>query len=116
MRTNIDDCPPRINRAGQASEGQGGFYGSGGARASKLETVHIPGLLALASDVENLTMVMEEIEKLESMLEEEKEKAGSKVTGKQLEISSKIKKIMTSLEFQTRIMKLNKSTNFMRDA
>ena len=91
-------APPRINRAGQASEGQGGFYGSGGARASKLETEHRPEMVALASDVENLTMVMEEIEKLESMLEEEKEKAGSKVSGKQLEISSKIKKIMTSAD------------------
>jgi hypothetical protein len=98
MRTNLDDCPPHTNRAGQASDGQGGFYGSGGARASKLETEHRPEMLAMASDVENLTMLMEEIDKLESMLEEEKENAGSKVSGKQLEISSKIKKIMTSAD------------------
>ena len=59
MRTNLDDCPPHTNRAGQASDGQGGFYGSGGARASKLETEHRPEMLAMASDVENLTMLMD---------------------------------------------------------
>jgi hypothetical protein len=83
---------------GQASEGQGGFYGSGGARVSTLETEHRPEMLALAADVENLTLVMDEISKLDSMLEEEKEKAGSNVTGKTLEIGSKIKKIMTSVD------------------
>lgn len=80
---------------GQASEGQGGFYGSGGARASKIETEHKPEMMALAADVENLTLVMQEIYKLQEALEEEKE-GNSSVTGKSLEISSKIKKIMTS--------------------
>ncbi|KAK1744699.1 hypothetical protein QTG54_003990 [Skeletonema marinoi] len=80
---------------GQASEGQGGFYGSGGARVSKIETEHKPEMMALAADVENLTLVMQEMCKLEEMLEEEKE-GNSGVTGKSLEISSKIKKIMTS--------------------
>ncbi|KAL3797535.1 hypothetical protein HJC23_009899 [Cyclotella cryptica] len=83
---------------GQASEGQGGFYGSGGARASKLETEHKPEMVALATDVENLTLVMEEVYKLEEMLEEEKAKADGGVSGKALEISSKIKKIMTSVD------------------
>ena len=55
-------------------------------------------MLARHSDVENLSMLMEEIDKLEAMLDEEKEKSGSNVSGKQLEISSKIKKIMTSAE------------------
>ena len=80
---------------GQASEGQGGFYGSGGARVSKIETEHKPEMLALAADVENLTLVMQEVYNLQDMLEEEKEE-NSGVTGKSLEISSKIKKIMTS--------------------
>lgn len=83
---------------GQASEGQGGFYGSGGARVSKGETEHRPEMVALAADVENLTLVMEEIYNMDAMLEEEKENATSSVTGKTLEISSKIKKIMTSVD------------------
>ena len=81
---------------GQASEGQGGFYGSGGARVSKLETEHRPEMLALAADVENLTLVMEEIYKLDEELEKEKEQHEGQLTGKSLEISSKIKKVMTS--------------------
>ncbi|KAL9181056.1 hypothetical protein ACHAXT_009861 [Thalassiosira profunda] len=81
---------------GQASEGQGGFYGSGGARVSKMETEHRPEMLALAADVENLTLVMTEISKMDAELEEAKEGSESGVTGKSLEISSKIKKIMTS--------------------
>jgi len=83
---------------GQASEGQGGFYGSGGARASKVETEHKPEMVALQADVENLSLVMEEIYNLEQMLEEEKEGGNSAVTGKTLEMSAKIKKIMTSSE------------------
>jgi hypothetical protein len=89
-----------LDGIGQASEGQGGYYGSGGARASiNVDTEHRPEMVALAADVENLTLVMEEIEKLDAMLEEEKElNAGKGVTGKALEISSKIKKIMTSAD------------------
>ena len=68
------------------------------ARVSKLETEHRPEMVALGADVENLTLVMEEIAKLEDVLEEEKESAESSVTGKSLEISSKIKKIMTSVD------------------
>jgi len=83
---------------GQASEGQGGFYGSGGARVSTLETEHRPEMVALAADVENLRLVMEEIDKLDAMLMEEKEKSDSSVTGKSLEISSTIKKVMTSVD------------------
>ena len=81
---------------GQASEGQGGFYGSGGARVSKLETEHRPEMMALAADVENITLLMEEVYKLDAMLKEEKDEHNSSVTAKSLEISSKIKKIMTS--------------------
>ena len=88
-------CVPTYS-LGQASEGQGGFYGSGGARVSKLETEHRPEMLALAADVENLTLVMEEIYKLDEELEKEKEQHEGQLTGKSLEISSKIKKVMTS--------------------
>lgn len=63
-----------------------------------METEHKPEMVALATDVENLTLVMEEVYKLEEMLEEEKAKADGGVSGKTLEISSKIKKIMTSVD------------------
>lgn len=63
-----------------------------------METEHKPEMVALATDVENLTLVMEEVYKLEEMLEEEKDKADGGVSGKTLEISSKIKKIMTSVD------------------
>ena len=53
-------------------------------------------MLALAADVENLTLVMEEIYKLDEELEKEKEQHEGQLTGKSLEISSKIKKVMTS--------------------
>mmetsp|Transcript_31716 Transcript_31716/g.75696 ORF Transcript_31716/g.75696 Transcript_31716/m.75696 type:complete len:163 (+) Transcript_31716:34-522(+) len=81
---------------GQASEGQGGYYGSGGARKSILETEHRPEMLALSSDVENLVALMDEIQKLEATLQDEIEKSGNSVGGKSLEIKSSIKKIMTS--------------------
>mmetsp|Transcript_4764 Transcript_4764/g.7947 ORF Transcript_4764/g.7947 Transcript_4764/m.7947 type:complete len:92 (-) Transcript_4764:322-597(-) len=55
-------------------------------------------MVALAADVENLRLVMEEIDKLDAMLMEEKEKSDSSVTGKSLEISSTIKKVMTSVD------------------
>jgi hypothetical protein len=55
-------------------------------------------MVALATDVENLTLVMEEIYNLEEALEEEKAKTDGGVSGKTLEISSKIKKIMTSVD------------------
>eukprot|EP00956_Cyclotella_meneghiniana_P014532 scaffold21794_cov47-Cyclotella_meneghiniana.AAC.2 len=91
---------------GQASEGQGGFYGSGGARVSTTETEHKPEMMALATDVENLTLVMEEVYNLEQTLEEEKAKADGGVSGKTLEISSKIKKIMTSVDVMETLKRL----------
>ncbi|KAL7508887.1 hypothetical protein ACHAXN_005968 [Cyclotella atomus] len=99
---------------GQASEGQGGFYGSGGARVSTSETEHKPEMvrivnivfLALGTDVENLTLVMEEVYNLEQLLEEEKDKADGGVSGKTLEISSKIKKIMTSVDVMETLKRL----------
>lgn len=63
-----------------------------------METEHKPEMVALATDVENLTLVMEEIYNLEEALEEEKAKTDGGVSGKTLEISSKIKKIMTSVD------------------
>jgi hypothetical protein len=62
-------------------------------------------MVALAADVENLTLVMEEIYNLEQKLEEEK-KGNKVVTGKSLEISARIKKIMTSSDVMDCINRL----------
>lgn len=73
--------------------------------------IHVPYLslpikMALATDVENLTLVMEEVYNLEQTLEEEKAKADGGVSGKTLEISSKIKKIMTSVDVMETLKRL----------
>lgn len=57
---------------GQATEGQGGFYGSGGARAIKSSDVETEGrqaLLAYAADVEMISAVVDEVVKLETELQ-----------------------------------------------
>ncbi|GKY93739.1 hypothetical protein MPSEU_000341000 [Mayamaea pseudoterrestris] len=82
---------------GQASEGQGGFYGSGGARA-QVDGVSAPIdhrqlLVALAADVDKITMVMEEIDQLEESLREQEK---GNVTSKTMEIKNAIKKRLTS--------------------
>ena len=82
---------------GQASEGQGGFYGSGGARAvipSHTEE-HRPEMLALAADVNKVMSTMQELEVLENSLHKEKDM----ISPKAIEIRQSIKKLMTSPEF-----------------
>jgi len=84
---------------GQATEGQGGFYGSGGARAAVLDynsdDDERSKMLALAADVQKITQVMDELETLESLLRAED--PGS-VTGKSMELKNAIKKLMTAPE------------------
>ena len=80
---------------GQATEGQGGYYGSGGARVISSSDVDSDGrqaLLAMAADVEKLKATMEELDKLESELYDE----GDDVTNKSIELKASIKKLMTS--------------------
>ena len=69
---------------GQATEGQGGFYGSGGARVIKSSEVDSEGrqaLLAMAADVEKISAAMDELYQLE--LEKE-----DGVTTKSIEIKA----------------------------
>mmetsp|Transcript_5919 Transcript_5919/g.8369 ORF Transcript_5919/g.8369 Transcript_5919/m.8369 type:complete len:171 (-) Transcript_5919:368-880(-) len=91
---------------GQASEGQGGFYGSGGARATNanadgttvtttIRTEHRPELLAFAGDVQKIVETMDEVNILENLLEGE----STEVSGKSIEIRANIKKLMTSKDF-----------------
>ena len=76
-------------------QGQGGFYGSGGARVIKSSDVDSEGrqaLLAYAADVK-ISAVMDELYALESELRDEGEDS---VSSKSLELKSSIKKLMTS--------------------
>lgn len=104
---------------GQASVGQGGFYGSGGARAlspdhTSTTTDNVfdqqnkerSKMLAVAQDVQTVRLTMQELDLLESLLRNEEESNASKnstsdgkVSSKSMEIKNSIKKLMTSTDF-----------------
>lgn len=74
-------------------EGQGGYYGSGGARVIQQSGVeHRPEMLALAADVHKITATMKEVEVLENSLEKE----SGKISPRAIELRANIKKLMTS--------------------
>ncbi|KAI2506198.1 hypothetical protein MHU86_8233 [Fragilaria crotonensis] len=82
---------------GQATEGQGGYYGSGGSRV--IEPPVVSGrsqLLALAADVERVFSVMEECQTLERLKERESDDG---VSGKTIELRNSIRKLMTAPDF-----------------
>ena len=97
--TKISKCSfftPQYS-GGQATEGQGGYYGSGGSRVlPTTRAEHHIELLALAADVEKIYQTMKELETLESLL-----LAGQKdeVSGKSIELRQSIKKLMTAPAF-----------------
>jgi hypothetical protein len=88
---------------GQPSVGQGGFYGSGGARVLPLEDSdphkqheqQRSKMLALAQDVQTIRSTMSELEMLESLLRSE----GTSNTSKRMELKNAIKKLMTAPQF-----------------
>jgi hypothetical protein len=91
---------------GQASPGQGGFYGSGGARAlSPDHTVEQHQnnernkMLAVAQDVQNVRLTMQELDLLESLLRGEEKDNIEGVSSKSMELKNSIKKLMTAPEF-----------------
>jgi len=53
-------------------------------------------MLALAADVQRITSTMQELEKLEGLLERETHENEGKVTGRSIEIRGSIKKLMTN--------------------
>lgn len=97
---------------GHANTGQGGYYGSGGARA-KAEaeaTANITDdqrskVLAISTDIEVISLVMDEIEKLEDELRIEQE-ANEGVTDKAIELRAKMKHLVTSEEFMSSLENL----------
>ena len=97
---------------GQASEGQGGFYGSGGARAAENLGSHHSSeeertkMLAMAADVQTVTFVMEEFETLEHLLQREETENPGQVSGRSIEIKNSIKKLLTNPDFQDTLNRL----------
>ncbi|GMI46261.1 hypothetical protein TrCOL_g310 [Triparma columacea] len=77
---------------GHASEGQGGFYGSGGARILQGSTSQRAGAVAHAGDVMELERVVGEVEKTEGLILQE----GKGVSNKVIELKATLKKIVTA--------------------
>ena len=85
---------------GQATSGQGGFYGAGGARATKAQTKHRPEAVAHAADIKSLRKLMEEVEELEVELR------GAQELPKQISIKASIKKKASGKEMTELLKRL----------
>lgn len=88
---------------GHASSGQGGYYGSGGARAKAeqdstrdITQEQRSKVLAISSDVQAVQQFLEELEQLEDLLREEEQESGGKVTGRSEELRSKRKHLVSN--------------------
>lgn len=78
---------------GQASQGQGGFYGSGGSRAAKQsQPIHHPEALARVADIKELSKIMENVESMENELRN----LGSVVNSRSIELRARLKKTISN--------------------
>jgi hypothetical protein len=76
---------------GQAIQGQGGFYGSGGSRVSSAPSHH-PEAMARQTDIIDLVQIMNEVENLESELRN----LGNVVNTRSIEIKARMKKTVSN--------------------
>lgn len=83
---------------GQATDGQGGYYGSGGARKKLTDEPHRPELLALAEDVDHVVDIMKQVQELEESLSDD--------INKSMEARATIKKVLTSHDFMETLERL----------
>eukprot|EP00616_Rhizochromulina_sp_CCMP1243_P003624 CAMPEP_0118998312 /NCGR_PEP_ID=MMETSP1173-20130426/63009_1 /TAXON_ID=1034831 /ORGANISM="Rhizochromulina marina cf, Strain CCMP1243" /LENGTH=266 /DNA_ID=CAMNT_0006949803 /DNA_START=288 /DNA_END=1089 /DNA_ORIENTATION=- len=82
---------------GHASDGQGGFYGSGGARAGKEgQIAHHPEAIVELQDIRLLEQVMSEVATLEDQLATSMATHGSSVNEQSIELKAAIKRKMSS--------------------
>jgi hypothetical protein len=97
---------------GQATEGQGGYYGSGGSRVIGQDDVDTEGrnrVIAMAADVQRIQTTVTELDGLENLLRSEEEDHKSDgtsgagagagagvVTTRTIELKNSIKKLITS--------------------
>jgi hypothetical protein len=93
--------PPYFQYSGgQATEGQGGYYGSGGSRVIGQDDVDTEGrnrVIAMAADVQRIQTTVAELDELENLLRsEEEDNKSDTVTSKTIELKNSIKKLITS--------------------
>lgn len=78
---------------GQASQGQGGFYGSGGSRiVAGASVAHHPEALANQRDIQDLAKIVGDVE----ILENELRTLGTTVSSRTIEIKARIKKLISN--------------------
>ena len=87
---------------GHANTGQGGFYGSGGARVAKSSPAHHPEAMARAADIQALAKIMAEVE----ILEGELISLGNIVNSRTIEIKSRIKKSISNPQVRELLQRL----------
>ena len=87
---------------GHASSGQGGYYGSGGARAKAdakanqdITEEQRNKMLAISTDVIKIQLVMEEIATMEDLLREDQKTNENEVTDRSVEIRGKMKRMIS---------------------
>ena len=86
-------APSITYSGGQASEGQGGFYGSGGARVAKGPVSWDHKAVASSEAIRSLTGLMEEASKLEERI-----RSGDELDDAVIEAKGNLKKLMTGDE------------------
>jgi hypothetical protein len=91
---------------GQANSGQGGYYGSGGARAvaeassvGDITQEQRSKMIAQQSDLHVIQICMDKLEELEHLLYLDHEQNGGKVTDKSEELRGNIKRLVSSPDF-----------------
>jgi len=87
---------------GHASQGQGGFYGSGGTRIATSSPTHHPEATARMADIMELKQLMESI----SIMESELFSLGPVVSSRTIEIKARIKKMVSNPKVRDLINKL----------
>lgn len=87
---------------GQASQGQGGFYGSGGSRLAKGDQPHSPEFMANKEDVDALAKIMADADVLEAELAQH----GDEVNSTTIELKRKIQKILHTPAMRSLLNKL----------
>ena len=74
------------------TQGQGGFYGSGGARLKTVTPAHHPEAVARQTDVEALSKIMNDLESIEQELRS----LGNVLNSRTIELKAKLKRTISN--------------------